>query len=118
MLYIKLPVPLLFQQLVYAVAIFKGSMQSLKLWAESHYVYKSFPVLYWCLLKFTHIPVILVIAEFLWSMAEMNAKGIILQAFDQFRIKSCIDFKPQDSERYFLSMVKLNGYVLCFILPQ
>uniref|UniRef100_H3C1D0 Metalloendopeptidase n=1 Tax=Tetraodon nigroviridis TaxID=99883 RepID=H3C1D0_TETNG len=42
---------------------------------------------------------------------EMNAKGIILQAFDQFRIKSCIDFKPWDSERFFLIMKKLDG---CF----
>uniref|UniRef100_A0A3Q3FW15 Metalloendopeptidase n=1 Tax=Kryptolebias marmoratus TaxID=37003 RepID=A0A3Q3FW15_KRYMA len=32
-------------------------------------------------------------------------------AFDQFRIKSCIDFKPRKSEEYFLSIQKLNG---CF----
>ncbi|XP_040900538.1 meprin A subunit beta-like [Toxotes jaculatrix] len=42
---------------------------------------------------------------------EMNAKGVILRAFDQFRLKSCIDFKPRDSEFYYISVVKLNG---CF----
>lgn len=51
-------------------------------------------------------------------MAEMNAKGIILQALDQFRIKSCIDFKLWDSESYYLNMVKLDGCVLCFMLPH
>uniref|UniRef100_A0A3Q3FVY3 Metalloendopeptidase n=1 Tax=Kryptolebias marmoratus TaxID=37003 RepID=A0A3Q3FVY3_KRYMA len=39
---------------------------------------------------------------------EMNAKGIILRAFDQFRIKSCIDFKTQDLEDYYLSFQKLE----------
>ncbi|XP_037532509.1 meprin A subunit beta-like [Nematolebias whitei] len=39
---------------------------------------------------------------------EMNAKGIILRAFDQFRIKSCIDFKAKDSEDYYLSIQNLN----------
>ncbi|XP_037836241.1 meprin A subunit beta-like [Kryptolebias marmoratus] len=42
---------------------------------------------------------------------DINAKGVILRAFDQFRIKSCIDFKPRKSEEYFLSIQKLNG---CF----
>ena len=42
----------------------------------------------------------------------MNAKGIVLKAFDQFRLKSCIDFKPRDSEDYYISVQKLNGYVL------
>ncbi|XP_017270793.1 meprin A subunit beta isoform X2 [Kryptolebias marmoratus] len=40
---------------------------------------------------------------------DLNAKGIILRAFDQFRIKSCIDFKPRDSENYYLSIQKLDG---------
>uniref|UniRef100_A0A3Q2D374 Metalloendopeptidase n=2 Tax=Cyprinodon variegatus TaxID=28743 RepID=A0A3Q2D374_CYPVA len=34
---------------------------------------------------------------------DLNAKGIILRAFDQFRVKSCIDFKPRDTEEYYLS---------------
>ncbi|XP_068591543.1 meprin A subunit beta-like [Cebidichthys violaceus] len=42
---------------------------------------------------------------------EMNAKGVILKAFDQFRLKSCIDFKPRDSEDNYISVQKLDG---CF----
>ncbi|XP_029360022.1 meprin A subunit beta-like [Echeneis naucrates] len=42
---------------------------------------------------------------------EMNAKGVILRAIDQFRLRSCIDFKPRDSEKYYISVQKLNG---CF----
>ncbi|KAI4811771.1 hypothetical protein KUCAC02_014647 [Chaenocephalus aceratus] len=42
---------------------------------------------------------------------EINAKGLILKAFDQFRLKSCIDFKPRDSEEYYIHVQKLNG---CF----
>ncbi|KAK2844829.1 hypothetical protein Q5P01_011488 [Channa striata] len=42
---------------------------------------------------------------------EMNAKGVILRAFDQFRLKSCIDFKPRDKEENYISVKKLNG---CF----
>lgn len=48
-------------------------------------------------------------------MEDMNAKGVILRAFDQFRLKSCIDFKPRDSEDYYISVKKLDGYVLFFI---
>ncbi|XP_063735021.1 meprin A subunit beta-like [Eleginops maclovinus] len=40
---------------------------------------------------------------------EMNAKGLILKAFDQFRLKSCIDFKPRDSEEYYISVKKKDG---------
>lgn len=36
-----------------------------------------------------------------------------MRAFDQFRVKSCIDFKPRDSEEYYINIKKLNGYVLC-----
>ncbi|XP_041797517.1 meprin A subunit beta-like [Chelmon rostratus] len=42
---------------------------------------------------------------------EMNAKGIIMRAFDQFRLKSCIDFKPRDMEDYYISVQRLDG---CF----
>ncbi|XP_071325719.1 meprin A subunit beta-like isoform X5 [Trachinotus anak] len=42
---------------------------------------------------------------------EMNAKGVILRAFDQFRLKSCIDFKPRESDKYYISVQKLGG---CF----
>ncbi|XP_054638939.1 meprin A subunit beta-like [Dunckerocampus dactyliophorus] len=39
----------------------------------------------------------------------MNAKGVTLRAFEQFRLKSCIDFKPRDSEKYYISVKKLIG---------
>lgn len=40
---------------------------------------------------------------------DLNAKGVILRAFDQFRVKSCIDFKPRDAEEYYLSFQNLYG---------
>uniref|UniRef100_A0A3B5LRB2 Metalloendopeptidase n=1 Tax=Xiphophorus couchianus TaxID=32473 RepID=A0A3B5LRB2_9TELE len=40
---------------------------------------------------------------------DLNAKGVILRAFDQFRVKSCIDFKPRDTEEYYLSFQNLAG---------
>ncbi|KAM9723725.1 uncharacterized protein ACNS7B_019030 [Menidia menidia] len=42
---------------------------------------------------------------------ELNAKGVILRAFEQFRLKTCIDFKPRDSEEYYISFEKRDG---CF----
>lgn len=48
-------------------------------------------------------------------MEEMNAKGVILKAMEQFRLKSCIDFKPKDSEDYYISVQKLGGYVLSLL---
>uniref|UniRef100_A0A3B4U5X4 Metalloendopeptidase n=1 Tax=Seriola dumerili TaxID=41447 RepID=A0A3B4U5X4_SERDU len=44
-------------------------------------------------------------------LCQMNAKGVILRAFEQFRLKSCIDFRPRDSDEYYLSVQKLGG---CF----
>uniref|UniRef100_A0A3P9JX49 Metalloendopeptidase n=1 Tax=Oryzias latipes TaxID=8090 RepID=A0A3P9JX49_ORYLA len=40
---------------------------------------------------------------------DLNAKGVILKAFDQFRLKTCIDFKPRDAEEYYISIQKLDG---------
>uniref|UniRef100_M3ZWQ3 Metalloendopeptidase n=1 Tax=Xiphophorus maculatus TaxID=8083 RepID=M3ZWQ3_XIPMA len=40
---------------------------------------------------------------------DLNAKGVILRAFDQFRVKSCIEFKPRDTEEYYLSFQNLAG---------
>ncbi|XP_014842293.1 PREDICTED: meprin A subunit beta-like [Poecilia mexicana] len=40
---------------------------------------------------------------------DLRARGVILRAFDQFRVKSCIDFKPRDSEEYYLNIQKLDG---------
>ncbi|XP_072317420.1 meprin A subunit beta-like [Eucyclogobius newberryi] len=42
---------------------------------------------------------------------ELNAKGVILRAMDQFRLKSCIDFKTRNNEDYYISVQKLDG---CF----
>lgn len=46
---------------------------------------------------------------------DLNAKGVIVRALDQFRVKSCIDFKVWNSELYYLKIQKLDGYVfICF----
>uniref|UniRef100_A0A4W5PJ72 Metalloendopeptidase n=1 Tax=Hucho hucho TaxID=62062 RepID=A0A4W5PJ72_9TELE len=49
--------------------------------------------------KLWDLPVPYVLEETL----ALNAKGIILRAFEQFRLKSCIDFKPRGSEYHFIS---------------
>lgn len=41
--------------------------------------------------------------------AEVNAKGVILKAFEQYRLKSCIDFKPWSGETNYISIFKGNG---------
>ncbi|XP_056123669.1 meprin A subunit beta-like [Rhinichthys klamathensis goyatoka] len=40
---------------------------------------------------------------------SMNYKGIILRAFEQFRLKSCIDFKPRAAEDFYISVESLEG---------
>ncbi|XP_035984208.1 meprin A subunit beta [Fundulus heteroclitus] len=42
---------------------------------------------------------------------DLNTKGVIMRAFDQFRLKSCIDFKPRDSEEYYINFL---GYYGCW----
>ncbi|KAJ8012144.1 hypothetical protein DPEC_G00065620 [Dallia pectoralis] len=42
---------------------------------------------------------------------EINAKGVILKAFEQYRLKTCIDFKPWEGEKNYISVFKGNG---CF----
>ncbi|CAJ1062652.1 meprin A subunit beta-like [Xyrichtys novacula] len=39
----------------------------------------------------------------------VNAKGVVLQAFEHFRLKTCIDFRPRQSEEYYLSVRKNPG---------
>ncbi|XP_072316972.1 meprin A subunit beta-like [Eucyclogobius newberryi] len=40
----------------------------------------------------------------------LNTKGIVLRAFDWFRLKSCIDFKPWDkTEEYYVDVVNGPG---------
>ncbi|KAL6090544.1 hypothetical protein STEG23_024330, partial [Scotinomys teguina] len=40
---------------------------------------------------------------------EMNAKGIILNAFERYRLKTCIDFKPWSGEANYISVFKESG---------
>ncbi|KAM9196224.1 LOW QUALITY PROTEIN: meprin A subunit alpha-like [Mergus octosetaceus] len=40
---------------------------------------------------------------------DLNAKGVILQAFEMFRLKSCIDFKPYEGERTYVFFMKGSG---------
>jgi len=42
---------------------------------------------------------------------EINAKGVILKAFEQYRLKTCIDFKPWTGEANYISIFKGSG---CF----
>uniref|UniRef100_A0A3B3CDF0 Metalloendopeptidase n=1 Tax=Oryzias melastigma TaxID=30732 RepID=A0A3B3CDF0_ORYME len=58
--------------------------------------------------KITSISKLIILHQ---TFVDLNAKGIILRALDQFRLKSCIDFKPRDAEVYYISIEKLGG---CF----
>ncbi|XP_047647635.1 meprin A subunit beta [Phacochoerus africanus] len=40
---------------------------------------------------------------------EMNARGVILEAFERYRLKTCIDFKPWSGEADYISVFKGNG---------
>uniref|UniRef100_A0A8D0D6P8 Meprin A subunit n=1 Tax=Sander lucioperca TaxID=283035 RepID=A0A8D0D6P8_SANLU len=40
---------------------------------------------------------------------ELNAKGVILQAFEEYRLRSCVDFKPYEGESSYISFAKLSG---------
>ncbi|CDQ71370.1 unnamed protein product [Oncorhynchus mykiss] len=40
---------------------------------------------------------------------ELNAKGVIHQAFEAYRLKSCVDFKPYEGESTYISFTKLSG---------
>uniref|UniRef100_A0A8C5G1A3 Metalloendopeptidase n=1 Tax=Gouania willdenowi TaxID=441366 RepID=A0A8C5G1A3_GOUWI len=40
---------------------------------------------------------------------DLNAKGVILQAFEEYRLRSCVDFKPYDGEKSYISFTKLSG---------
>ncbi|KAM9384054.1 meprin A subunit beta-like isoform 2-T2 [Pholidichthys leucotaenia] len=48
---------------------------------------------------------------YLENSLEINAKGVILKAFDEYRLKTCIDFKPWNGEKNYISVFKGNG---CF----
>ncbi|XP_022068213.2 meprin A subunit alpha [Acanthochromis polyacanthus] len=40
---------------------------------------------------------------------DLNAKGVILQALDEYRLRSCVDFKPYEGETSFISFAKFSG---------
>ncbi|XP_074945819.1 meprin A subunit alpha-like [Phalacrocorax aristotelis] len=40
---------------------------------------------------------------------DLNAKGVILQAFEMFRLKSCVDFKPYEGESTYIFFTKESG---------
>ncbi|NWI56494.1 MEP1A protein, partial [Calyptomena viridis] len=40
---------------------------------------------------------------------DLNAKAVILQAFEMFRLKSCVDFKPYEGESTYIIFRKENG---------
>ncbi|KAM9384042.1 meprin A subunit beta-like isoform 2-T4 [Pholidichthys leucotaenia] len=48
---------------------------------------------------------------YLEDSLEMNAKGVILKVFDEYRLKTCIDFKPWTGEKNYISVYKDKG---CF----
>ncbi|KAG7214210.1 hypothetical protein CRUP_004288, partial [Coryphaenoides rupestris] len=49
---------------------------------------------------------------------DLNAKGVILQAMEVYRLKSCVDFKPYEGEANHLSFTKLSGSVLSNFTTQ
>ncbi|XP_067305559.1 meprin A subunit beta-like [Pseudorasbora parva] len=40
---------------------------------------------------------------------SMNYRGVILRAFEQFRLKSCIEFKPRAAEVFYISVESREG---------
>ncbi|NXX96472.1 MEP1A protein, partial [Centropus bengalensis] len=40
---------------------------------------------------------------------DLNAKGVIHQAFEMFRLKSCVDFKPYEGESTYIFFTKESG---------
>ncbi|GCB66002.1 hypothetical protein scyTo_0013528 [Scyliorhinus torazame] len=49
------------------------------------------------------------IPYYLEENLNINAKGMILKAFEQYRLKSCIDFKPWTGEANYISVFKGSG---------
>ena len=43
------------------------------------------------------------------AFKDVHSKGIILRAFEQFGLKSCINFIPRQNEDYFIDIQKLGG---------
>lgn len=45
---------------------------------------------------------------------ELNAKGVILQALEEYRLRSCVDFKPYEGESSFIAFTKQSGWVTLY----
>ncbi|XP_059369045.1 meprin A subunit beta-like isoform X1 [Carassius carassius] len=43
------------------------------------------------------------------SSLDINAKGVVLRALEQYRLKTCIDFKPWDGEPNYIFVFKGKG---------
>ncbi|KAM4688944.1 meprin A subunit beta-like [Discoglossus pictus] len=46
---------------------------------------------------------------YLEDSVEINAKGLVLEAFERYRLKTCIDFKPWEGEPNYISVFKDSG---------
>ncbi len=56
---------------------------------------------------------------FLIAVLGVNYKGVILRAFEQFRLKSCIDFKPRAAESLsYISVESRDGYSMVPVSNQ
>lgn len=51
----------------------------------------------------------LTVPYYLEDSLDINAKAVILKAFEQYRLKSCIDFKSWEGEKNYLTVIKGNG---------
>ncbi|XP_027884525.1 meprin A subunit beta [Xiphophorus couchianus] len=49
------------------------------------------------------------IPYYLEDSLDINTKGVILKAFDQYRLKTCIDFTPWKGEENYISVFKGSG---------
>lgn len=56
--------------------------------------------------------------DFISPSPDLNAKGCVHQAFEMYRLKSCIDFKPYEGEKTFIKFEKKGGYdsYLCLVI--
>ncbi|KAG8570947.1 hypothetical protein GDO81_011479 [Engystomops pustulosus] len=51
----------------------------------------------------------LTVPYYLEDNLETNAKAVILKAFERFRLKTCINFKPWSGEKNYISVFKDDG---------
>ncbi len=54
---------------------------------------------------------IFIMDTFFFLFTDLNAKGAVYQAFEMYRLKSCVDFKPYEGEKTFIKFEKRDGYV-------